>query len=248
MSKLPAQLDTLANQYQGLSQSSQLYLSAIASNGVTISGSPPILRRLVNTPAVLSPDFSQWLPVYAPYHAAHLYGSFDIPILLDSDSGSTWELLTTHRPQATVLSAVTGKALEATDLRHMLEQVVSDILLSPLRWDRVLAACIDNIGKENICECSIRPVGLSKATNSLMAALKAGTRLKVSVDASFSYLQSDSFELQSEPHPNIDYPPIAVVGMAGKFPGADSVENLWAVLEQGLDMHRKVRILAKTAC
>ncbi|MCJ1247156.1 hypothetical protein MMC30_004368 [Trapelia coarctata] len=228
------------NEQIGLSHSGQLYLSAISSNTVTISGPPPILRRLVNTPEIFSGDSYQWLPVYAPYHASHLYGSLDMPMILDLENASARELLTAHRRQATMVSAVDGKALETSDLRHMLEQVISDILLSPLRWDKVLAGCIGEIGKDNPSECLVRPIGVSKATNSLVAALRARTQFKLSVDPSFSQFQSNVSEPQSEAHSNSDCPPIAIVGMAGKFPGANSAEGLWKVLEQGLDMHQKI--------
>lgn len=217
-------------------------MSAIASNTVTISGPPPVLRRLLTTSPALSTDWCQWLPVYAPYHAAQLYGFLDINTLLGSDDTSARKLLTEHRPKATMLSAVDGRPLGVTDLLGMLEQVASDILLAPLRWDRILASCIGEIGKENSSECVVRPVGPCKATNSLVAALRTGTRSNTSVDHSFTFncFQSSMSEPQSEPRPNNYYPPIAVVGMAGKFPGANSPDDLWKSLEQGLDMHRKV--------
>ena len=34
--------------------------------------------------------------------------------------------------------------------------------------------------------------------------------------------------------------PIAIAGMAGRFPGATDCEALWNILEEGLDVHRKV--------
>ena len=36
--------------------------------------------------------------------------------------------------------------------------------------------------------------------------------------------------------------PIAIVGMAGRFPGADSPEELWELLLEGLDMHKEVGV------
>jgi acyl transferase domain-containing protein len=33
---------------------------------------------------------------------------------------------------------------------------------------------------------------------------------------------------------------IAIVGMAGRFPGADDLEGFWNALESGLDLHRQV--------
>ena len=38
---------------------------------------------------------------------------------------------------------------------------------------------------------------------------------------------------------------IAIVGMSGRFPGADSVDELWQVLSKGIDMHKEVKILER---
>ena len=35
-------------------------------------------------------------------------------------------------------------------------------------------------------------------------------------------------------------PPLAIVGMAGRFPDSDSHEELWELLKAGLDVHRSV--------
>lgn len=36
---------------------------------------------------------------------------------------------------------------------------------------------------------------------------------------------------------------IAIIGMSGRFPGAESVDELWQVLSEGIDMHKEVKIV-----
>ena len=48
---------------------------------------------------------------------------------------------------------------------------------------------------------------------------------------------------QSSPEDRETDDAIAIVGMSGRFPGADSVDELWQVLSEGIDMHKEVKIV-----
>lgn len=48
---------------------------------------------------------------------------------------------------------------------------------------------------------------------------------------------------QSSPEDRETDDAIAIVGMSGRFPGAESVDELWQVLSKGLDMHKEVKIV-----
>lgn len=36
---------------------------------------------------------------------------------------------------------------------------------------------------------------------------------------------------------------VAIIGMSGRFPGADDLESFWGVLKDGHDVHEKVRMV-----
>ena len=48
---------------------------------------------------------------------------------------------------------------------------------------------------------------------------------------------------QSSPEDQETDDAIAIVGMSGRFPGAESVDELWQVLSKGIDMHKEVKIV-----
>ena len=110
---------------------------------------------------------------------------------------------------------------------------MADILLRPLSFDHVLATTVSEVKVLNRELCQISSVGPSNASTSLLSALIAGTDATISFGEQLGLTKSvnDASGISTK---------IAVVGMSGRFPNADNLESLWSILEQGLDVHRKV--------
>ena len=118
-------------------------------------------------------------------------------------------------------------------LDQLLRQIVSDILVRPLSFDNVIAAVISKAKDSGRERCKISSIGPSSALSSLVTSLRAETELEVSVGDQLGPTKS-AYDRRSTSQK------IAVVGMSGRFPNADNIESLWSLLEQGLDVHRRV--------
>ena len=118
-------------------------------------------------------------------------------------------------------------------LDQLLRQVVRDILVRPISFDNLLAAIISEARGSGMEERKISSIGPSNAISGLVSTLKAETELAVSVGEQFGLKKPANYHSGTSGK-------IAVVGMSGRFPNADSLESLWSLLEQGLDVPRKV--------
>lgn len=237
--------DALAefHQEKGIPVSSQAYVSAVSVMAITISGPPATTRRLFQDSETLNKNHRVPIPVYAPYHAAHLYNKSDIEKILDDESR---QLLKSFRPVGLIHSASTGKCHAATSTLELFELALSEILLEPVRWDYLLEECVSQITSMSSVESSVSAIGVTNIANSLVSALKAGGQATVSIRDHTSWAIKPE-----EAAGRTQNDKIAIVGMAGRFPGAASHEKLWELLEKGLDVHREIpadRFDAKAHC
>ena len=228
---------------KGIPATSQAYVSAVSVMAVTISGPPSTLKRVFSECDALKKNHRVQIPVYAPYHAAHLYSDADIERILDDESRA---VLKQFRPTALMHSATTGKCHTATDALELVESALSEILQLPVRWDYLLEECVSQVTTNSKTECAIMAVGVTNVANSLVSALKAGGQSAVVVKDQSSWVSPSNEVLGKTQNDKI-----AIVGMAGRFPSAASHEALWDLLMKGLDVHREVpsdRFDAKAHC
>ncbi|KAF2868891.1 polyketide synthase-like protein [Massariosphaeria phaeospora] len=227
-----------------ISASAQAYVSAVSTMAITVSGPPSTTKRLFQETDAFKNNTRIPIPVYAPYHAPHLYTQFDIERILGTDTAA---LLQKSRPLAMVHSASTGKCHTATNTLELVKAALSEILLEPVRWDSLLEETVNEITAFSNTECSVTAIGVTNVANSLASALKAGGQSSVAVrDHTFWTPKPDE---SGQGHTQSDK--IAIVGMSGRFPSAASHEALWELLEKGLDVHREVpsdRFDAKAHC
>lgn len=110
---------------------------------------------------------------------------------------------------------------------------MSDILIRPLSFQDVIATVLSKARDSGRKQCKISSIGPSSALSSLVSSLRAETELGVSVGEKLGPTTL-AYDHRSKSQK------IAVVGMSGRFPNADNIESLWSLLEQGLDVHRRV--------
>jgi len=199
------------------------YISAEANSSATISGPPSTLELLFSDSAVLSSSRKVKLPIAAAYHARHL-GDPDIDRII----GKTPLLDDFPTKGAQIISTSSGKPIIVNNLRELLHHVIVDILQEPLNWTKVIHAVTSSLSKG---QARLTAVGPTNVTKSLYHALTtAGIKV------------SETGELQPSPATQIreGSGAIAIVGMSGRFPGGETLEEFWKVLEDGLDLHKKV--------
>lgn len=198
---------------------------------VTISGPPATTKRLFHESEALRNAHRVPIPVYAPYHAGHLYSHADIQKILDLQ---TRTLLKQFRPLGLIHSASNGKCHVASDAAVLVEKLLNEILREPVRWDHLLEETVTQVTTLSKTECNVHAFGLANVANSLVSALKAGGQQSISVQDHSSW----SLSKQYQGHTQNDK--IAIVGMAGRFPDAANHEALWDLLMKGLDVHKEV--------
>lgn len=101
-----------------------------------------------------------------------------------------------------------------------------------MNWDQVLDGCAFFAASSEVCNWIVRPFGPTSAAQSLTSNLRAEGQGKVILDEYFGSSAAQSAVASKAP--------LAIVGMAGRFPGADSHDALWKILEKGLDCHKVV--------
>lgn len=106
--------------------------------------------------------------------------------------------------------------------------VLHDVLKAPIEWSNVVAGCVDHVSRLSNSDWNLRAYGPTLAAGSLVSALKRGAQVEAIFDGTFASTKPDQNGLTANE-------PIAIVGMAGRFPEATSHEELWKLLEAGVD-------------
>ncbi|KAL8723397.1 MAG: hypothetical protein Q9225_000313 [Loekoesia sp. 1 TL-2023] len=224
---------------QGLSKLSNPYVSAVGPNTVTISGPPSMLERLLLKSSTFRKGAGLNLPLHAPYHAAALFKKVDAHRLVTGFRSNTLETLERYYPSLALLSTTSGKPFAAKTALELLTQIVQEILKETLRWDLVLASCVSKLENSGFCQTSVLAFGPTKAANSLRSALQAKSDSQISLQDASSWVskdQSGSSDFLGVPRNS----KLAIVGLAGRFPGGADYEAFWEMLERGLDVHKEI--------
>ena len=205
-------------------------MSSSSGETVTVSGPPAITKILFSESDYLRQRKTVALDILGPFHAPHLYSDVDVEKVLQPIAETKADQRSQSFP---VLSWSAETPPPHVRLDQLLRQIVSDILVRPLSFDNVIAAVILKAKDSGRKRCKISSIGPSSALTSLVTSLRAETELEVSVGDQLGPTKS-AYDRRSTSRK------IAVVGMSGRFPNADNIEGLWSLLEQGLDVHRRV--------
>ncbi|KAI4254023.1 MAG: hypothetical protein LQ352_003346 [Teloschistes flavicans] len=213
------------------------WISAYAPNAVTLSGPPSILKRLRET-TIFAQARSKDLPIHVASHASHLFTSDDIDWILEKTSTTAWA---SYNAKIPTFSAGSGKLVWAGSLRSLLHVSLHDVLCEPIRLDKVLQ------------EISLRVQQVTRVKITAVATNVEGmlcTAIK-DLQATNSHHSNSSDTVPSAIIDNMDQKPseakvpcgkskLAIVGMSGRFPEAESPEEFWDLLYQGLDVVKEV--------
>lgn len=220
--------------------SRRTYVSAVGSNVITVSGPPSTLQQLFEASSTFRGSRRIQIPVHGPYHAPHLHGDGSLQKILGSQDGSISRIIDRFHPKIPVLSTTSGERFTATSTRQLLEQILNEALNETLRFDRVLDGCVASVKGCGASICRIVPLGPINSIHGVVSVLKKGTEASIILENDSSFM-SAKLPYNNRTPGNLAESKLAIVGMAGRFPGAADHEKFWQLLEQGLDVHREVR-------
>lgn len=212
---------------------SRPYISAYAPNGITVSGPPKSLEQLVGS-ASLKGLTTRSISVHGPYHAPHLYSQLDASSVV-SDLSQANATPCLPNKQIPLLSGHEVNSENLT-LATLLEQAAAQVLLHPLNWSSILdnvQICLEALSPKRF---SVVPIG-SSADHLIYAMLKQ-TPLRTLLPGPKVHGQPNT--AQASPESKSGRPKLAIVGMSGRFPGANDLDSFWHLLYQGLDVHKPV--------
>ncbi|KAI1081368.1 polyketide synthase [Whalleya microplaca] len=222
---------------EGISQAAQAYVSAVSASNIAISGPPATLKSLFGKDLFESRPTA--IPVYGPYHAAHLHGSLDIEKMLRLNNETVTAALEGSKPRSGIMSCVSGVAFTETDTKALLRRVVHEILNEPLMFNKALNGSVSEARGFKGSRILVIPYGPTQAASTLANALRSQTKAEVII-RSAPQVTRESTASSIGNHGSKGECKLAIVGMAGRFPDSASVEALWQLLEKGIDAHRVV--------
>jgi hypothetical protein len=201
------------------------YISAVGdSTTVTISGPPSTLTLLWEfSPRLQGAVFAE-LPIAAAFHADHL-GEIKVNEVLGNGA-----VFRRYSQNGIFISPSSGKQYEGQDLEKLLRFAIVDIVQMRLNWTATIQSLIQVLKSGPVVLNSIGP---SNAAKKLTKSLEgAGIQVEHEHDA-----EKAEDGLLSRVGSGL----VAIVGMSGRFPGAENLDSFWQHLVDGDDQHRKVQ-------
>lgn len=199
------------------------YISAQGVTAVTVSGPPTTLAECLHQQTVFKDMKKVALPIQAAFHAEHL-----APLSLDKVlAGLDSALLDLPVRHHLLLSSSTGNPYPGKTFSKIFEAVLADITQKMVSFETIstgLATVLDSDAVLN----SFGPVTCAKTIKQSLQ--NRGIQLRDSIAA----------EHQRVDHGYSDGD-VAIVGMAVRLPGSETLEEFWQVLEEGRDLHEKIR-------
>jgi hypothetical protein len=183
------------------------------------------LEKLVGSSLALKNTHIVTLPAFGPVHAVHL-GSPNFEYMI----GETHLLQKKLKPNYQLISATTNRPLVGPILLDLLQHCLEDIFQHCANPELVFEAGISLLNREQ--QTSLFTLG-DTSYLPLFKRMLQRKRLKVALKTQI--LTQEIFKSQ------VGSDSIAIVGMSGRFPGSDTVEELWASIMERKDFHKKVR-------
>ncbi|KAK4933883.1 polyketide synthase, partial [Elasticomyces elasticus] len=213
---------------KNIAPANKLWISASSASSVTISGPPSTKQKCFETSDFFRSRKNAPVTIYAPYHARHLHAEEDIQKILRPQTNEIFGLQT---PKFPVCSSVTGKPIKGETALDVLVEALREIVLEPLRWDKVLKYTASG----SPTEAKVYAIGPTNLASSVVSALKANTTKVTLEDQSHWSAIPAAGTKHSKREADI-----AIVGFSGRFPDAANHELFWDLLVKGLDVHRPI--------
>lgn len=206
-----------------LERSHKAYISAFNITSITVSGPPSMLARVLSQSDVFEHARNTPLPIWSAFHASHL-------------DHAPWNWITeglssvtqnTMSQRSLLISPSSGQPYSGTSLSEILPEVLNDIFRVPID----IKAAVEGLS----CYLDTEVVLVSIGPTNSAKTIKKSLALKA---IELSELENNKpGEFYQTPDPNA----IAIVGMAARLPGSETLDEFWQILEEGRDLHEKIR-------
>ncbi|GAP86286.2 putative polyketide synthase [Rosellinia necatrix] len=199
------------------------YISAEGASSITVSGPPSTLNDLFsqNTPFFHARRFP--LPIFSAFHAEHLSIVSGERII----KGFNNKILHTPVQHSKLLSPSSGQPYIGATFGDILLEVINEILQIPINFKTIVEEL----------SCSLQP----RTSLIRMGPVSSAKTIKEAL----VLCGIELVEVEDDPlriHRNkMDEAGIAIVGMAARLPGSETLEEFWQILETGQDLHQEVR-------
>jgi monodictyphenone polyketide synthase len=221
---------------------SRVFISARNRSSVTVSGPPQRLKHLLRASDFFRGRKVVHLPVYGGLcHAPHIYTSHHVREVL-GDTPALRRLDAEMTPALTAISTSTGARFSRESARYLLEEIIAEIMTCEIRWDTVIDALVQQVVDTSASDCQVLVFRNSLPVRDLLVAFASrAPRLDVrTLELIPSVTASPTMSGISAPGAT-NKSKIAIVGMSCRMPGgASDTKSFWNLLEQGLDVHRKI--------
>jgi Beta-ketoacyl synthase, N-terminal domain len=143
-------------------------------------------------------------------------------------------------PAIPIFSTSTGRPFPAESATELFEHIVSEILTQPIQWDNVIHGVIERANIIAASECQVLVFRISLPIHDLMTALKSELQqVEATTEDLVPWIAKKTTDEGGPRGPSQSK--IAIVGMSCRMPGgATDTEKFWDLLENGLDVHRKI--------
>lgn len=210
------------NEASILEPSRRAYLSAIGSNSVVVSGPPSTTADLLASGLPFAGCKKLSLPITAAFHASHLD---TVPFDTVAD-GFSDQLLERRVAHAAIFSPSSGQVYAGETFREILAVVVDDIFQNPISFEK----CTTGLSKSLSSHTNLVCFGPINSANTIKQNLHA-LGVETTIVSPAVHVAKTATKAHS----------IAIVGMAARLPGSETLEEFWRVLEDGRDLHEKIR-------
>lgn len=206
---------------------------------MTISGPPSRLKILFRDHDFFRDRQYVNLPVYGGLcHAGHVYGQSNVRAVVRT---THMELLDSQlKPRLPVLSTSTGKPYSVKTAGDLFEAIVAELLTQAIQWDTVVDSVVEKVVETGERAIQVSVFGKSQSTKDILTALDRVPNLETT-PRNLNDWTTKSPDTPSKGPRGPAQSKIAIVGMSCRLPGgATDTEKFWELLEQGLDVHRKI--------
>lgn len=177
------------------------------------------------------------LPIYAPYHAKHLFSRKQVAEMLGQDGLSlaydSYEV--SNRRKCLITENIFSSKNPDTG-KNSFEDVLFEILAKPVNWESMLAHCKAEMKQEENSKSSCRVQTFGPETQGKFFA--SGLQ-RIGVEEVTFDCGSGRVDENDRPSQNV---PLAIIGMAGRFPSARNADELWKLFKDGVDTVQEVPI------
>lgn len=226
---LQAQIDELN---ATLSPVKRVQIADASFNNITITGPPSTLNALLQSETVTKSKSTT---------AHHLKEHFFLPtphssIQKELELLGASPLLHSREIQTQIYSAhsANGILMPTGTLKETLEHAAADFLHHPARVDVALTAVAGKLQEAGKTQAMLSVIG-STSDVAQIYALFRDLGLDVANSEQITCPQPFGDDVESVPRHEI-----AIVGMSGRFPESDTLDELWGLLESGTATHKEV--------